>query len=78
MLPDHELSKTLIIRAGNYLRRREKTSFTMFVFVRHKDVVALRITISEYGYLMKEEQTEPSRNIQITHMTTEVQPVTSI
>ena len=53
-----------------------KKIYQLFVFVRHKDVVAQRIIISNCGYVMKEEQTEPSRNIQITQMTTEIQPVT--
>ena len=52
--------------------------YQLFVFVRHKDLVAQRFIKSECGYVMKEEQTEPSHNIQITHMTTEIQPVTSI
>jgi len=37
-----------------------------------------RRIISEYAYVRKEEQTKPSRNMQITHMTKEIQPVASI
>ena len=59
-------------------RKSANNLYQLFVFVRHKDVLAQSIFISEYDYVMKEEQTEPSRNIQITQMTTEIQPVTSI
>jgi hypothetical protein len=37
-----------------------------------------RVTSSKHAYVTKEEQPEPSRSLQITRMTTEIQPVTSI
>ncbi len=43
-----------------------------------EDKVARRRVISEHAYVMREEQPKPSRSLQITPMTTEVQPVTSI
>mgnify|MGYP005698907301 FL=1 len=43
-----------------------------------EDRVARRRIISEHAYVMKEEQPKPPRSLQITLMTTEVQPVTSI
>jgi hypothetical protein len=59
-------------------RKSANNLYQLFVFVRHTDVLAQRRIISEYAYVRKEEQIEPSRNMQITHMTTEIQPVASI
>ena len=55
-----------------------KQSLLIVRFMPNEDRVARRRIISEHAYVMKEEQPEPSRSLQITHMTTEVQPVTSI
>ena len=43
-----------------------------------EDKVARRRVISEHACVMREEQPKPSRSLQITLVTTEVQPVTSI
>ncbi len=55
-----------------------KQSLLIVRFVPNEDRVARRRIISEHAYVMKEEQPKPSRSLQITLMTKEVQPVTSI
>ena len=55
-----------------------KQSLLIVRFVPNEDRVARRRIISEHAYVMREEQPKPSRSLQIPHMTTEVQPVTSI
>ena len=64
--------------AGRHFLKKKIAKQTLLIvrFVPNKDRRARRRIISEHAYVMKEQRPEPSRSLQISHMTTEVQPVT--